>query len=118
MYEILAFIGAMVRTFLLPNPFETIQNGDFVNLVVSTVLHPITLIIVGIINSDGESWVGSFLYTVVYSGLTWLLYIWGRHDFSLLFAFKWAVVMWIVSNTMALFEPSHEEKYWGKKPVK
>lgn len=117
LYSLIAFIGGIIRS-LLPNPFENLPNGDFLNFVASFILWAVSYIIVGTINSDGEPWLGSFLYTAVYSGLTCLLHVWGQHDFSLLFAFKWVVIICIVSRFLSLFEPSHEEKYWGKKPVK
>lgn len=67
MYNIIKVIGILVRFFYLPNPFESLPNGELINYCAEPLLHIVTFGVVGIYYESGSNPVeGSLLYTVFY----------------------------------------------------
>ena len=68
MYEIMKGISVIIRLFILPNPFEEIENGFLINMFIAEpIIHGITFSLVGIVYKRGTApAIGSFLYLVVY----------------------------------------------------
>lgn len=67
MYNIIKAIGVLVRFFYLPNPFQSLPNGDLINFAAEPFIHIITFGVVGLYYESGSNpAVGSFLYTIFY----------------------------------------------------
>lgn len=84
LYGIVSTISLIIRQFFLPNPFEYLGfiQGNFVNWLVGIILHPICFAIVGLIYKKGsEPALGSFLYLITYSAITFVLYLMGIFEF-------------------------------------
>ena len=91
-YGIMATVSLIIRQFFLPNPFAYLGvQGIIVNWIVGFIIHPIAFGIVGLryIKGSDPAW-GSFLYLVVYSAITGILYVMG------LFAFAWWWVLCVI----------------------
>lgn len=98
MYKMMAFISVLIRQFLLPNPFEALDevfsisvlNTEIpipavcINWFAEPFLHTITFGIVGIYYNKGEHnpAFGSFLYLLFYSIHVGLIYLMGCFNFE------------------------------------
>lgn len=93
MYKLMAILSILVRQFLLPNPFEFFEEKAILyNWIAGLVLAPVSYFLVGVVYTRGSAPVlGSFLYLIVYSSLTGVLYILGKFCFA-----WWAIVVMIV----------------------
>lgn len=106
MYKIIAFISVVIRQFLLPNPFEALDEvfsipfygvdipipALYINWIAEPILHIITFNVVGIYyrRSDHMPAVGSFLYLFFYSVHVGLIYLAGC------FNFEWIAIIAII----------------------
>ena len=70
MYKTMASISAFIRIFMLPNPFEEVEFGFFINIIVGEPLfHALAFGIVGIVYSRGDApALGSVMYSITYWG--------------------------------------------------
>ena len=90
MYSLIKLISTLVRTFVLPNPFEQLPEpfnitvmttqiaipADLLNWIVEVPLHLITFAIVGLYYEKGSNpAIGSLLYMLFYCIHTAMLYI-------------------------------------------
>lgn len=115
MYIIMRFISAMVRLFVLPNPFENsvyqicipLGNGIapmnfvippfYINLVIEPVLSAFTYMIVGIYyRSRSCPALGSLLYLLFYAIHVTLLYLIG------VFHWQWLAIFIILLTYIGL----------------
>lgn len=77
MYKFIVLVGFFVRFIILPNPFESLQNGILINFAAEPVIHAVTFGIVGLFYSRGsEPSIGSFLYLVFYCINIGLILLW------------------------------------------
>jgi len=66
-----------MRFAVLPNPFESFQNGIVINYIAEPLIHFITYGTVGFFYSRGSNAaVGSFLYLFFYSFNIALIFLW------------------------------------------
>lgn len=111
MYKFIAAISIFVRQFVLPNPFEPLEEtlsvaiGEItmpihpivINIFAEPFLHFITYEIVGIYYQKGEqspAW-GSFLYLLFYIVHVGLIYI------ISCFGFEWAAIIIVLTLYVA-----------------
>jgi hypothetical protein len=77
MYKLIATISVIIRLLYIPNPFETLEYGYFVNYIVEPFLYLLTFKVVGLYYSKGSMpSIGSLLYLffyVVHIGLLMLM---------------------------------------------
>jgi hypothetical protein len=68
MYKFFALISFIIRNFYLPNPFDSLQYGLIINMMIEPILHAITFAVVGLFYKRGSApaW-GSFLYLFFYA---------------------------------------------------
>jgi len=67
MYKLIAIISVLLRQFYLPNPFEMLEYGSLINLIIEPFLYKLTYFVVGLYYSEGSNSVlGSILYLVFY----------------------------------------------------
>ena len=68
MGEIMVILSVIIRTFYLPNPFESLGTmGIVYNLMLSSFLVPLTFIVVGMYYNRGSfPFLGSLLFLVFY----------------------------------------------------
>ena len=97
LYALVAVIGALVRQFALPNPFDCFGNSAWLcNLIAEPIIHVVALGTVGLIYQRGECPpLGSFLYLVAYAAITGILALMG------VFSFAWWWVLIIVLAMIA-----------------
>lgn len=103
MYEIVKFVGFFVRQFCLPNPFEAMwpEQAFVLNWVFGLILLPVAYFITGLWYRRGEgAAIGSFLFNVVYIGLTLLL--WGVLEVVKIITDNFLVTAIIVGSVMFL----------------
>ncbi len=79
MYELIKFLGLIIRQFLLPNPFESIwpDYANILNVIMGILLLPVSYAIVGLFykrHRDGAAF-GSFMFNAIYIGLSFI--VWG-----------------------------------------
>lgn len=112
MYKLIAVIGALVRQFYIPNPFDALGDGLVVNigetpiLLTSAILnwvaepfvHAVTFSVVGLYYDKGSApTIGSFLYLLFYCIHTFLLWLMSLVGFA-----TWAVVLIVVLYIVCL----------------
>lgn len=87
-YGIFAGVFALVRQFLLPNPFDILAGGfplmlgemqivlpsGVANFLFEPILHAVTFVVVGLYYDSGEPAVGSALYMFFYAVHVGLMY--------------------------------------------
>ena len=91
MYVIISLISALVRQFVLPNPFECFgDKAVIINCIAEPVIYAVAYHLVGQFYRKG-SWpaLGSFLYLLFYSILTGALWICGIFKF----AWWWVLIL-------------------------
>lgn len=77
MYKLVSGLSALIRLFVLPNPFESFKNGILINIIAEPILHAITFGTVGIFYTKGEFPAGgSILYLFFYCIHVFLLILW------------------------------------------
>lgn len=112
MYKFIAALSVIIRTFCLPNPFDslgatfpiTIGENTFMmtpivmNYLAEPVLHAFTFALVGLYysRSDHNPSKGSFLYLMFYCVHVGLLYLMGLFGFA-----TWAVALILIVYAMA-----------------
>lgn len=112
LYGIIALISALVRQFVLPNPFEPLGERftltvssvaitltpDIANWIAEPILHAVTFAIVGIYYSKGENEpaLGSFLYLLFYAVHVGLIHIVSS------FGFDWVAIIIVLVLYVAL----------------
>ncbi len=97
MYSLIKIISTLLRTFVLPNPFEQLPEpfsisvmttqiaipAELLNLLAEVPLHLITFTVVGLYyEKGGNPAVGSFLYLLFYCIHTAMLYIMASFQFA------------------------------------
>ena len=94
LYGIIAIAGFIIRQYFLPNPFAPIGvYGELINLAASGVIGLLAYIIVGLFYEKGSiPFLGSLMYLVVYSILT----------FELWLAFKLYPHNWLIGIAMGI----------------
>lgn len=105
-YEIIAVISSIIRSFLLPNPFEPLGEGfsitvldenilltpDILNWIFEVPLHMITYAVVGIYYLKGSvPSIGSIFYLLFYVLHVFLLYV-----------MSWFNLSWVAVITVLL----------------
>lgn len=80
MFQLIKFIGLIIRQFLLPNPFESVTDPGRAfmwNWIAGIILIPVSYGLTGLVYSSGDDSpvVGSLIFNVTYIVLTLLL--WG-----------------------------------------
>ena len=90
-----AFVSFIVRSFLLPNPFECFGGNAFIiNLFAEPVIQAIAFAIVGVFyNRGSQPALGSIAYLLVYMAIIGILWLCG------LFSFAW---WWVLILLVAL----------------
>lgn len=112
MYKFIAALSVIIRTFYLPNPFDSLGTtfpvtiGEntltmtpiVMNYLAETVLHALTFALVGLYYSRSEHnpSKGSFLYLMFYCVHVGLLYLMGLFGFA-----TWAVALILIVYAMA-----------------
>ena len=105
MYKFIATLSVIIRTFYLPNPFDSLGTAFPVtigentltmtpivmNYLAEPVLHALTFALVGLYYSKG-----SFLYLMFYCVHVGLLYLMGLFGFA-----TWAVALILIVYAMA-----------------
>ena len=107
MYRLMALISLIIRQYYIPNPFEALGEGVFVNIEGASILlspdrlnriaelfmHGLTFTIVGLYYESGFNHpvLGSFLYLLLYCVHTFLLWIMSLAGFS-----TWAVILIVI----------------------
>lgn len=85
MYKIFAITSGIIRTQYLPNPFETLEYGLFINVFVEPLLHLLTYRVVGLYYNKGSMPVlGSFLYFIIYIIHIGLLFTMGIFQWNII----------------------------------
>lgn len=89
-YEVFAIISAIVRNFLIPNPFDSLRcqtieiSGielpvipEIINILIEPILWRFTFIIVGLYysRSSGKPVIGSILYLIFYCIHTAIIFV-------------------------------------------
>lgn len=84
MYGLMAGISVVVRQFFLPNPFECFGSmTELYNWIAGLILAPLAYALVGLVYRSGEApALGSFLYLLVYTLLTGILWVLGQFSFA------------------------------------
>ena len=76
MYRLMAAISALVRLFLIPNPFVDTASPFIANMICEPFIHGFTYNVVGIYyKTNSNPAVGSFLYLIFYAIHTALIYL-------------------------------------------
>lgn len=85
LYALIAFIGVIIRQFILPNPFECFGDNAFImNLVAEPIIHSISFALVGLVYRSGDAPIlGSVLYLITYGLIIGVLYL------CSIFSFAW-----------------------------
>lgn len=67
MYKLIAIISMVIRLRYLPNPFETLEYGYYINYIVDPLIYFLTYNVVGLYYTKGSAPViGSLLYLFFY----------------------------------------------------
>lgn len=67
LYRLIALISILIRNFYLPNPFEKLEYGVLINILIEPFLHIITFVVVGLFYQGGSApALGSLLYLFFY----------------------------------------------------
>ncbi len=83
MYKIISLLSIIIRQFLLPNPFETLVNGELYNWLATALLVPLTFFIVGLFYERGSApELGSLLFLIFYLIHTGLLMLCSVFSFN------------------------------------
>lgn len=83
LYNIIAVLSVLIRQFLIPNPFDMMENGLIINWIMEPIMYVFTFAIVGLFYERGsEPTVGSFLYLFFYCIHTGLLFIMSWFGFA------------------------------------
>lgn len=102
-YRITAAICALIRFFLLPNPFQMAsdfpENALFVFAFAEVIIHAITFAVVGAYYRKGfdNPVKGCLLYLVFYAVHTGLFYLIGAFGFNIV-AFAIIAVLYIAAH--------------------
>lgn len=98
-YKVFAFISFLVRSYVMPNPFDCLQgrtieiNGvelpvipEVINILIEPILGGITYFVVGFYysRSSGKPVIGSILYLIFYCIHAALLFVIFHFNFSAL----------------------------------
>lgn len=79
MYKLMAGLSVFIRTYLLPNPFESFEYGVLINYAIEPLLHLVTFFIVGLFYNRGSAPAfGSFLYLSFYCINVGLIQLWAK----------------------------------------
>lgn len=94
LYGLTVVISILVRTFLLPDPFECFGDIAFwINLLAELPIHFIVYNLVGIVYSRGSFPIlGAFLYLIVYCVVIGVLRLMGLFSF----AWWWVLIILLV----------------------
>lgn len=99
MYKLIALISMIIRLSYLPNPFETLEYGYYINYIVDPLVYFLTYNVVGLYYTKGSSpAIGSLLYLFFYILHIGLIMLMG--------VFKWnlvAIVVIFISYFVAHF---------------
>jgi hypothetical protein len=81
-YSFIRLLSLLIRQFALPNPFESLVNGELYNLYATIILVPITYGMVGLLYERGSApaW-GSILFFLIYLANTAVLLFCGWFNF-------------------------------------
>ena len=98
MYSIVYTASYIIRTFMLPNPFECFGVYAFwINLIAGGPIHMLTYNLVGTVYNRGECPpLGCVLYLTVYFIINRVLLILGK------FSFAWWSILALVAILVAL----------------
>lgn len=67
MYKFISLVSLIIRQFCLPNPFEALEFGYLINIIIEPLLYLMTYTVVGLYYSKGSNPVlGSVLYLIFY----------------------------------------------------
>lgn len=78
MYKFIALMSLLIRQFYIPNPFETLEYGYSINIILELPLYLLTYNVVGLYYSKGSnSTLGSILYLIFYIIHVGLLFLMG-----------------------------------------
>lgn len=79
MYELISGFSIIIRSFILPNPFDSFQYGILINLAIEPILYILTRSIVGIFYTRGSAPAfGSLLYIAFFSINVGLIQVWAN----------------------------------------
>ena len=115
LYGVLVVISALVRQFILPNPFECFgDKAIIINLIAEPIIHAVAFALVGLVYRKGSNpGLGSFLYLLTYALIVGVLWILG------IFKFAWwwililiAVFVGLVIGMRWLFNKLSGDEYY------
>lgn len=79
MYYVIALISSILRTFVIPNPFEDYVTFLIINLlfdgILSKLFHRLIYFVVGLFYDGEVPVVGSILYFIFYNIFVGLIYL-------------------------------------------
>ena len=82
-YSIMATVSFLIRIFLLPNPFETIVGGLFINMLLEPILVGLAFLVAGFYYKKRSCPpLGSFLFCCFYATHTGLLILMSKFGWN------------------------------------
>lgn len=84
LYGVLLLISALVRQFILPNPFECFgDKAIIINGIAEPIIHVVAFALVGLVYRKGSNpGLGSILYLLTYALIVGVLWVLGIFKFA------------------------------------